>query len=162
MSRGQNQPSMVGEFISREEKVLGGSSTINGMIFIRGNPMDFDGWARLPIGWSPGAMPMFCRILKRLENRRIGGDDYRGDSGPLHLETPDCDNPLFEAFFQAAEEAGYPRTDDVNGYQQEGFGRFDRDMAKSPMECGPSLFASGSQATELRRSLWRTGSAHCV
>ena len=111
-------------------KVLGGSSTINGMIFIRGNPMDFDGWAELP-GLESWSYAHVLPYFKRLENRRIGGDDYRGDSGPLHLETPDCDNPLFEAFFQAAEEAGYPRTDDVNGYQQEGFGRFDRTTWRS-------------------------------
>ena len=106
-------------------KVLGGSSSINGMIFIRGNPLDYDNWALLPglENWSYAhVLPYF----KRLENRQIGGDDYRGDTGPLHLETPDCDNPLFRAFFQAAEQAGYPLTDDVNGYQQEGFGRFDR------------------------------------
>ena len=54
------------------------------------------------------------------------GDDYRGSGGPLHLETPDCDNPLFDAFFQAGRQAGYPLTDDVNGFQQEGFGKFDR------------------------------------
>jgi len=106
-------------------KVLGGSSAINGMIFIRGHPLDFDNWAKRPglENWSYAhVLPYF----KRLENRLVGGDDYRGEGGPLHLETPACDNPLFDAFFEAANEAGYPLTDDVNGYQQEGFGRFDR------------------------------------
>ena len=100
------EPALDGRQIYQPRgKVLGGSSTINGMIFIRGNPMDFDGWAELP-GLDSWSYAHVLPYFKRLENRRIGGDDYRGDSGPLHLETPDCDNPLFEAFFQAAEEAG--------------------------------------------------------
>jgi len=106
-------------------KVLGGSSTINGMIFIRGNPLDFDQWARRPglEKWDYAhALPYF----KKLENRLIGGDDYRGDEGPLSLTTPECNSPLFDAFFRATQEAGYPYTEDVNGYQQEGFGKFDR------------------------------------
>ncbi|MGC6507282.1 MAG: choline dehydrogenase [Myxococcota bacterium] len=106
-------------------KVLGGSSSINGMIFIRGNPMDFDNWAKEP-GLEDWSYAHVLPYFKRLENRLIGGDDYRGNNGPLYLKTPKCDNPLFEAFFKAAEQAGYPLTDDVNGYQQEGFGKFDR------------------------------------
>jgi len=106
-------------------KVLGGSSTINGMIYIRGNSMDFDQWAERP-GLEDWSYAHVLPYFKRLENRLIGGDDYRGEDGPLHLTTPECKSPLFEAFFSATEEAGYPRTDDVNGYRQEGFGRFDR------------------------------------
>ncbi len=106
-------------------RVLGGSSSINGMIWIRGNPLDFEKWASLEglEGWGYAhVLPYF----KRLEDRLVGGDAYRGTGGPLHLTTPACDNPLFDAFFAAAEQAGYPLTDDVNGYQQEGFGRFDQ------------------------------------
>jgi choline dehydrogenase len=106
-------------------KVLGGSSTINGMIFIRGNPMDYDNWAKRP-GMERWSYAHCLPYFKRLEDRMIGGDDYRGTGGPLHLETPECDNPLFDAFFAATGEAGYPFTDDVNGFQQEGFGKFDR------------------------------------
>ena len=120
------EPSLKGRQIYQPRgKVLGGSSTINGMIFIRGNPLDYEKWAGFPglENWSYAhVLPYF----KRLENRIIGGDDYRGTGGPLHLTTPHCDNPLFDAFFSAVTEAGYPLTDDVNGYQQEGFGRFDR------------------------------------
>lgn len=111
-------------------KGLGGSSTVNGMIWIRGNPMDFDNWAKLPglQSWSyADVLPYF----KRIETRLIGGDDYRGAEGPLYLTTPECDNPLFDAFFKAASQAGYPLTDDVNGYQQEGFGKFDRTTYQS-------------------------------
>ena len=106
-------------------KVLGGSSTINGMIFIRGNRADFDGWASED-GMEAWSYRHVLPYFKRLENRLIGGDAYRGEEGPLKLTTPACDNPLFEAFFQAVQDAGYPLTDDVNGAQQEGFGRFDR------------------------------------
>ena len=110
-------------------KVLGGSSSINGMIFQRGNPLDFERWAADPgmEQWSYGhCLPYF----KRMENCLAGGDEYRGDDGPLVLERAPAQNPLFEAFFDAAQEAGYPLTGDVNGYQQEGFARFDRNIQR--------------------------------
>lgn len=106
-------------------KVLGGSSTINGMIYIRGNPMDYEKWAKndgLETWDYAHCLPYF----KRFEYRLAGSDDYRGLGGPLYLTTPECDNPLFEAFFKAVQQAGHPLTDDVNGHQQEGFGKFDR------------------------------------
>ena len=110
-------------------KVLGGSSSINGMIFIRGNPMDFEKWAGDP-GMETWDHAHCLPYFKRSETRLIGGDDHRGDSGPLRLETGPCENPLFGAFLQAGEEAGYPRTADVNGFQQEGFGVFDRNIVR--------------------------------
>ena len=120
------EPHMGGRRVYQPRgKVLGGSSTINGMIWIRGNPLDFEKWAAVE-GLDAWSYAHVLPYFKRLENRLIGGDDYRGTGGPLHLTTPECDNPLFGAFFAAAKEAGYPLTDDVNGYQQEGFGRFDR------------------------------------
>jgi choline dehydrogenase len=106
-------------------KVLGGSSCINGMIYIRGNAMDYEKWAREDglENWSYAhCLPYF----KRFECRMIGADAYPGAAGPLYLTTPACENPLFDAFFMAARQAGYPLTRDVNGFQQEGFGRFDR------------------------------------
>jgi len=120
------EPALKGRRVYQPRgRVLGGSSTINGMIWIRGNPLDFEKWAAMP-GLHDWSYRHVLPYFKRIENRLIGGDDYRGTGGPLHLTTPDCDNPLFEAFFAAAEQAGYARTDDVNGYRQEGFGRFDR------------------------------------
>jgi choline dehydrogenase len=110
-------------------KVLGGSSSINGMIFIRGNPMDFDKWAKDP-GMQTWDHAHCLPYFKRSENRLQGGDEYRGGEGPLRLETGPCESPLFGAFLQAGEEAGYPRTDDVNGFQQEGFGVFDRNLVR--------------------------------
>jgi choline dehydrogenase len=108
-------------------KILGGSSSINGMIFIRGNAMDFQKWSRDPgmESWDYShCLPYFIRS----ENRTAGSDDYHQGKGPLHLEAGPCKNPLFQAFFEAVQEAGYPITSDVNGFQQEGFGVFDRNI----------------------------------
>jgi choline dehydrogenase len=113
-------------------KVLGGSSSINGMIFQRGNPLDYQRWAADPgmETWDYAhCLPYFKKMESRhLEDGSTAGDAWRGDKGPLHLEKGKAENPLFGAFFEAVQEAGYPLTDDVNGYRQEGFGRFDRNV----------------------------------
>lgn len=108
-------------------KVLGGSSSINGMIFQRGNPMDYEKWGALPgmRNWDYAhCLPYF----KRMETCHAGVDQFRGGEGPLVLERGPGVNPLFGAFLKAAEEAGFPRTQDVNGYRQEGFALFDRNV----------------------------------
>jgi choline dehydrogenase len=108
-------------------KVLGGSSSINGMIFQRGNPMDYERWAsdRGMETWDYAhCLPYF----KRMETCTAGADEFRGGEGPLVLERGPATNPLFGAFFEAAEQAGYSLTDDVNGYRQEGFAPFDRNI----------------------------------
>ena len=104
-------------------KVLGGSSSINGMVYIRGNPLDFDRWVEEGAeGWGyHDVLPYF----RRAETREEGGDAYRGDRGPLHTRYGALSNPLHAAWLKAAGEAGYPLTEDVNGAQQEGFGRLD-------------------------------------
>lgn len=104
-------------------KVLGGSSSINGLVYIRGNPADFDRWQDEGAqGWSyADVLPYF----RRAESRREGGDAYRGSDGPLATRYGTLANPLYRAFIEAAQQAGYPATDDVNGYAQEGFGRMD-------------------------------------
>jgi choline dehydrogenase len=109
-------------------RVLGGSSSINGMVYIRGNPADFDGWADQGAdGWSyADVLPYF----KRAESRAEGGDDYRGGNGPLHTSYGPLKNPLYRAFIEAGVEAGYVETSDVNGYRQEGFGRMDMTVHK--------------------------------
>jgi len=109
-------------------KVLGGSSSINGLVYIRGNAQDFDTWEALGArGWSYAqVLPYF----RRAETRNEGGDRYRGDSGPLGTRYGTVENPLHAAWLQAATEAGYARTDDVNGYRQEGFGRMDMTVDK--------------------------------
>ena len=105
-------------------KALGGSSAINGMMFIRGHPLDFDGWAGndLPEWSYAHCLPYF----KKYENYDRGGDDYRGDDGPLHVTAAKVEHPLDRAFLDAALQAGYPYSEDTNGYQQEGYGLADR------------------------------------
>lgn len=121
------EPYMNGRRIAHARgKVLGGSSSINGMIYQRGNPLDYERW-----GADPGMETWdFAHVLpyfKRLENALDSPhDDIRGHDGPIKLTRGPAKNPLFQAFFDAAEEAGYPQTPDVNSYQQEGFGPFDR------------------------------------
>ncbi|HMI67859.1 MAG TPA: choline dehydrogenase, partial [Cyclobacteriaceae bacterium] len=110
-------------------KMLGGSSSINGMIFIRGNPLDYEKWAKDP-GMESWDYSHCLPYFKKSENRTAGANFWRGGTGPLYLETGPATNPLFNAFFVAAKQAGYPLTDDVNGFQQEGFGMFDRNIKK--------------------------------
>jgi len=108
-------------------KVLGGSSSINGMIFQRGNPLDYERWAADP-GMESWSYAHCLPYFKRMETCTAGADEWRGGEGPLVLERGPATNPLFDAFFRAAVQAGYPQTDDVNGYRQEGFAKFDRNV----------------------------------
>jgi choline dehydrogenase len=113
-------------------KVLGGSSSINGMIFQRGNPLDYERWAADPgmADWDYlHCLPYFKKMERRLlEDGSVAADAWRGGDGPLTLERGRADNPLFTAFFEATQQAGYHLSDDVNGYRQEGFARFDRNV----------------------------------
>ncbi len=108
-------------------KVLGGSSSINGMIFQRGNPLDYERWAA-DNGMERWNYAHCLPYFKRMENCLAGGDKFRGDKGPLILERGPATNPLFRAFFEAVQQAGHPLTDDVNGFRQEGFAAFDRNI----------------------------------
>ena len=113
-------------------KVIGGSSSINGMIYVRGHARDYDHWAESGAdGWAyADVLPYF----KRMENWSSGGHggdaDWRGTKGPLHVSRGKRDNPLVQAFVEAGRQAGYPVTDDYNGQQQEGFGPFDSTIHK--------------------------------
>jgi choline dehydrogenase len=108
-------------------KVLGGSSSINGMIFQRGNPLDYERWAA-DKGMETWDYAHCLPYFKRMETCLAGADLWRGGSGPLILERGPATNPLFGAFFEGAQQAGYHLTDDVNGYRQEGFAKFDRNI----------------------------------
>jgi choline dehydrogenase len=118
-------------------KVLGGSSSINGLVYIRGNPQDFERWSREgAAGWSyRDVLPYF----KRAERREEGGNEYRGGSGKLQTSYGRVNNPLHAAWLRAASEAGYPQSADINGFQQEGFGRMD-------MTVGGGLRCSAARA----------------
>ena len=110
-------------------KVLGGSSSINGMIFQRGNPLDYERWAA-DEGMAEWDFAHCLPYFKRMENCLAADDTdpFRGKNGPLVLERGPATNPLFGAFFAAVQQAGYQLTDDVNGYRQEGFAPFDRNV----------------------------------
>ncbi len=110
-------------------KVLGGSSSINGMIFQRGNPLDYERWA-VDAGMDTWDHAHCLPYFRRMEDCLAAdpADVFRGHGGPLVLERGPATNPLFGAFFEAAHQAGYALTDDVNGYRQEGFAPFDRNV----------------------------------
>jgi len=101
-------------------KVLGGSSSINGMVYVRGHARDFDHWSESGAqGWAyADVLPYF----KRMENSHGGQEGWRGSDGPLHIQRGRRDNPLFQAFIEAGREAGFELTQDYNGEKQEGFG----------------------------------------
>ena len=102
-------------------RVLGGSSSINGMVYVRGHPCDFDEWQEAgATGWGyADCLPYF----RKSESWLGGADEWRGGDGPIGTcNGNEMENPLYRAFIDAGAEAGYPRTDDCNGYRQEGFG----------------------------------------
>jgi len=128
MYESEPEPEMGGRRVYHARgKVLGGSSSINGMIFQRGNPMDYDRWAATP-GCATWDWAHCLPYFKRMETCIAGADDWRGGEGPLKLERGPATNPLFTAFLEAVQQAGHPLTSDVNGYRQEGFNAFDRNV----------------------------------
>jgi len=122
--QGEPEPQFAGRSLKHDRgKALGGSSSINGMVFIRGHALDYERWRQSGCeGWSyADVLPYF----KRMECYEGGADEYRGDSGPLEVHRPTVNDPLTKAFLKAGEEAGYRITDDICGYCQEGFGVLD-------------------------------------
>src|SRR5699024_2079413 len=121
------EPYMHGRQVKHARgKVLGGSSSINGMIYQRGNPLDYERWgADKGMGsWDYAhCLPYFKRLENTIDSPN---DEFRGHDGPIKLTRGPATNPLFNAFFDAGVEAGYSKTSDVNSYKQEGFGPFDR------------------------------------
>lgn len=125
-------------------KVLGGSSAINGMIYARGNRLDYDGWAQIGLrSWS------YERVLedfKRSERRHGGKSEFHGAEGPLPVGPATSSNPLFDAFVKAGQEAGYPFNPDFNGADQEGVGRYDYNI------CGGQRWSSARAFLDPARS----------
>ncbi len=105
-------------------KVLGGSSSVNGMVYVRGHARDYDFWSdQGAAGWSyADVLPYFIRM----ENAACGSATWRGKNGPLHVSRGKRDNPLYDAFIEAGRQAGFETTDDYNGEKQEGFGAFEQ------------------------------------
>ncbi|HJS27030.1 MAG TPA: choline dehydrogenase [Actinomycetota bacterium] len=142
------EPHMNGRRIYHARgKVLGGSSSINGMIFQRGNPLDYERWAADP-GMEAWDYAHCLPYFKRMETALAAepADERRGHDGPLVLERGPATNPLFGAFFEAVQKAGYELTDDVNGYRQEGFAPFDRNVHR-----GRRLSAAGAYLHPVER-----------
>jgi choline dehydrogenase len=132
MYSSQPEPHMNGRRVSHGRgKILGGSSSINGMILQRGNPLDFERWGadagRGQWDYAP-CLPYFKKMESCMAAQ--SSDVFRGKDGPLHMERGAVKNPLFGAFFSAVQEAGHPLTSDVNGYKQEGFAAFDRNVKR--------------------------------
>ncbi len=130
MYESEPEPHMGGRRVYHARgKVLGGSSSINGMIFQRGNPLDYERWAAEP-GMAAWDYAHCLPYFKKMEDCLAGGDEWRGTGGPIVLERGPVANPLFGAFFEAVQQAGYELTPDVNGYRQEGFAAFDRTLRR--------------------------------
>jgi len=127
--QGEPEPELNSRQLKHDRgKTLGGSSSINGMVYIRGHAKDYDGWEAAGCeGWGfADVLPYF----KRMECYGGGEDEFRGGSGPLKVHRPTPKDPLSIAFIKAGIEAGYPATDDISGYCQEGYGVFDSTISK--------------------------------
>jgi choline dehydrogenase len=127
-------------------KVIGGSSSINGMVYVRGHACDFDTWAGMGAdGWAyADVLPYF----KRMESSHGGqGPEWRGTDGPLHVTRGPRKNPLFEAFIQSGRQAGYPVTQDYNGQQQEGFGPMEATIWKGRRWSAANAYLRPAMAT---------------
>ena len=113
-------------------KVLGGSSSINGMVYVRGHARDYDHWAEAgAAGWGYADVLPYFKRMEQWQSGGHGGDaDWRGTDGPLHVTRGPRENPLYHAFVEAGRQAGYEVTDDYNGEKQEGFGPMEQTVWK--------------------------------
>jgi len=113
-------------------KVIGGSSSINGMVYVRGHARDFDTWAEMgATGWSYADVLPYYKRMETWHDGGHGGDpDWRGTDGPLHITRGTRENPLHDAFVRAGAQAGFELTDDYNGEKQEGFGPMEQTVWK--------------------------------
>ncbi|MDQ0315410.1 choline dehydrogenase [Amorphus orientalis] len=127
------EPGLGGRrLVTPRGKVIGGSSSINGMVYVRGHARDFDHWAESgATGWAYADVLPYYKRMENWHDGGHGGDpDWRGKSGPLHVSRGKRDNPLFHAFVEAGRQAGFELTDDYNGEKQEGFGPMEQTVWK--------------------------------
>ncbi|MEO1705354.1 MAG: choline dehydrogenase [Pseudomonadota bacterium] len=143
-------------------KVIGGSSSINGMIYVRGHGRDYDHWRDSGAeGWSyADVLPYFKRMEHWHEGGHGGDASWRGGEGPLHVSRGPRDNPLVQTFVEAGRQAGYPVTADYNGHQQEGFGPFDMTVHKGARWSAAKAYLRPAQATG--RCILAQGLAHHI
>jgi len=127
---------------------LGGSSSINGMTYVRGHALDYERWVTEgATGWSYAeVLPYF----KRMESHEIGDNPWHGGGGPVRIARVSAVHPINKAFLEAGEQAGYVRSDDLNGYRQESFGRFDVNVDRG-------VRASAAPTTRAARVAWEPG-----
>lgn len=131
--RSEPEPHLGGRrLVCPRGKVIGGSSSINGMVYVRGHGLDYDHWRESGArGWGYGdVLPYFKRMESWHDGGHGGDPEWRGRDGPLHVSRGTRENPLYHAFVEAGRQAGYPVTDDYNGQQQEGFGPFEQTVYK--------------------------------
>ncbi|WP_264210250.1 choline dehydrogenase [Leisingera thetidis] len=131
--KSQPEPHLGGrQLVCPRGKVIGGSSSINGMVYVRGHAGDYNHWADSgAAGWSYADVLPYFKRMETWNGRGHGGDpDWRGKDGPLHVTRGPRDNPLHDAFVKAGSQAGYPVTKDYNGEQQEGFGPMEMTVYK--------------------------------
>jgi choline dehydrogenase len=135
------EPGLGGRVITHPRgRVLGGTSAINGMMFVRGNKADYDGWAAMgATGWDHAAV---LPVFRAMEARREGADAFRGGGGPLSVQRGAGENALDQAFLAAAEAAGLPATPDFNAASQEGAGHFDQTIRNGTRETAATAFLS--------------------
>ena len=122
-------------------KVVGGSSSINSMVYMRGHPLDYDRWAG-ECGLTQWSYEHCLPYFKAGETSDRGGDNWRGDSGPLGVSKGSFENPLYDAFIAAGEQAGQGRSDDLNGFNPEGVARFDA-TKRNAEDAAPQWHISG-------------------
>ena len=136
--------------------MLGGSSSINGMVYVRGHPLDFDGWAEMGAdGWAwADVAPYFIRM----ENWHGGHSDWRGSEGPLHVTRGPRRNPLYHSFVEAGAQAGFELTYDYNGEKQEGFGPMEQTVWKGRRWSAANAYLR--PALEGRQRAHRLGPRH--
>src|SRR5215211_5879971 len=160
--RSEPEPFMHGRRVYHARgKVLGGSSSINGMIFQRGNALDYERWAAVP-GMAEWDYAHCLPYFRKMENALAAAPDdpYRGKHGPLVLERGPATSPLFKAFFDAVQQGGYALTDDVNGYRQEGFAPFDRNIHRGRRHSAATAYlkpALRRRNLDVRTSAFVTG-----
>jgi choline dehydrogenase len=130
-------------------KVVGGSSSINGMVYVRGHALDFEHWQDMgATGWGYGDVLPYFKRMEHWHSGGHGGDaDMRGSDGPLHVTRGPRLNPLYSAFVEAGRQAGYPITDDYNGYQQEGFGPMEQTVWRGQRWSAANAYLKPARAT---------------
>jgi len=148
--KSEPEPHLGGrELVCPRGKVVGGSSSINGMVYVRGHAKDFDHWERAGAqGWGYADVLPYYKRMEQWHSGGHGGDPaWRGKDGPLHVSRGPRENPLFKAFVEAGKQAGYQATDDYNGHKQEGFGPMEQTVYRGRRWSAANAYLRPAQKT---------------